>query len=50
MVQTYNLLYKGRKIYKNLTMEDCSEILEEFSEHFYLNENIDPTEIELEEN
>jgi hypothetical protein len=45
----YNLLYKGRKIYTNLTMEDCSEILQDFSERFYSGEDIDPNEIEMEE-
>jgi len=45
----YNLLYEGRKIYQNLTAEDCSEILLDFSEHFYSGEDIDPNEIEMEE-
>ena len=49
MEKHYNLFYKGRKIYKNLTMEDCSEILQDFSERFYSGEDIDPTEIEMEE-
>lgn len=47
--QLYNLLYKGRKIYTNLTAEDCGEILQDFSESYYSGENIDPTLIELEE-
>ncbi len=45
----YNLLYKGRKIYTNLTMEDCSEIIQDFSERFYSGEDIDPNELEMEE-
>ena len=49
MEKTYNLLYKGRKIYTNLTMEDCSEILQDFSERFYSGEDIDPNELEMEE-
>jgi len=49
MKKLYNLLYKGRKIYSNLTMEDCSEILEDFSERFYSGEDINPNEIEMEE-
>jgi hypothetical protein len=49
MDKTYNLLYKGRKIYTDLTMEDCSEILQNFSERFYSGEDIDPNEIEMEE-
>ena len=48
-MRLYNLLYKGRKIYSNLTMEDCSEILENFSERFYSGEDIEPNELEMEE-
>ena len=46
---SYNLLYKGRKIYTNLTAEDCSEILQDFSERYFSGEDIDPNEIEMEE-
>jgi len=49
MQKTYNLLYKGRKIYTNLTMEDCSEILQDFSERYFSGEEIDPNLIEMEE-
>ena len=49
METTYNLLYKGRKIYSNLTIEDCSEILQDFSERYFSGEDIDPNLIELEE-
>jgi hypothetical protein len=49
MEKTYNLLYKGRKIYSNLTIEDCSEILQDFSERFFSGEDIDPNLIEMEE-
>jgi hypothetical protein len=49
MNKTYNLLYKGRKIYTGLTIEDCSEILQNFSERFYSGEDIDPNELEMEE-
>ena len=49
MSTLYNLLYKGRKIYTNLTIEDCSEILQDFSERFYSGEDIDPNELEMEE-
>ena len=45
----YNILYKGRKIYKNLSAEECTEVLQDFSERFYSGEDIDPTEIEMEE-
>jgi hypothetical protein len=49
MKETYNLLYKGRKIYTNLTVEECSEILQDFSERFYSGEELDLNLLELEE-
>lgn len=49
MDKTYNLLYKGRKIYINLTMEDCSEILQDFSERYFSGDDIDPNLLEMEE-
>ena len=49
MEKTYNLLYKGRKIYMNLTMEECSEILQDLSEDYFSGEDIDPNLIEMEE-
>jgi hypothetical protein len=45
----YNILYKGRIIYKDLNAEECSEILQDFSERFFSGEDIDPTLIEMEE-
>ena len=45
----YNILYKGRKIYKNLSAEECTEILQDFSERFFSGEDIDPNELEMEE-
>jgi hypothetical protein len=49
MEKHYNLLYKGRKIYMNLTMEECSEILQDLSEDYFSGEDIDPNLIEMEE-
>ena len=49
MEKSYNLLYKGRKIHMNLSAEDCTEILQDFSERYYAGEEIEPNEIELEE-
>ena len=43
-----NILYKGRKIYTNLTEEESTEILLELAEKSYSGE-IDANEIELEE-
>lgn len=48
-MKRFNVLYKGRKIYSNLTTEDCSEILQDFSERFYSGEDVSPNEIEMEE-
>ena len=49
MNKLYNLLYKGRKIYQNLTPEDCSEVLQDLSERYVSGDDIDPNLIELEE-
>ncbi len=49
MEKLYDIKYNGRKIYKNLTAEECSEILQDFSERFYSGEDIEPELIELEE-
>jgi len=45
----YNVLYKGRKIYTNLSAEECTEVLQELSESFYSDEEFDLNLIELEE-
>jgi hypothetical protein len=45
----FNVLYKGRKIYKDLTHEECTEVLQELSERFFSGDDIDPKLIELEE-
>jgi hypothetical protein len=45
----YNVLYKGHKIYTNLSAEECTEVLQDFSERFYSGELIEPEFIELEE-
>ena len=49
MNKLYNLSYKGRTIYKDLSAEDCAEILQDLSERFYSGEDINPTDIEMEE-
>jgi len=45
----YNILYKGRKIYQDLSMEDCTEVFQDLSERFFSGEDIDPNLIEMEE-
>ena len=49
-MRTFNVLYKGRKIYMNLSAEECSEVLQDFSERFYSEEDVNPNDLELEEN
>jgi len=48
-MKKFNVLYKGRKIYQDLTHEECVEILQEFSERFFSEEDSDVNLIELEE-
>jgi hypothetical protein len=45
----YNILYKGQKIYINFSAEECTEVLQDFSERFYKGEDVDPNFIEVEE-
>jgi hypothetical protein len=44
-----NILYKGRKIYQDLTYEECVDILQDLAEQYYEDGEYDPNEIELEE-
>ena len=46
---TFNILYKGRKIYQNLSHEECVEVLDEFSSKYYTDEEFDIEQLELEE-
>ena len=43
----YNILYNNIELYQNMTLEDCTEILQEFSDRFFSGEDIDPNLIEL---
>jgi hypothetical protein len=45
----FNVLYKGRKIYQDLSYEECLEVLDNLSQEYYQNEDYDVNEIELEE-
>jgi (2Fe-2S) ferredoxin len=45
----YDILYNGRKIYKNLSPEDCTEVISELYQKHFSGENIDPNLIEMEE-
>ena len=48
-MKKYNVLYKGRKLYTNLSAEECTEVLQELSEKFYSDEEFDLSLIEMEE-
>lgn len=48
-MKKYNILYDGRKIYQDLTLEECTEVLQDLSESFYSDNDIDSNLIELEE-
>ena len=45
----FNILYKGRKIYLNLSYEECTEVLDELSSKYYTDEEFDIEQLELEE-
>jgi (2Fe-2S) ferredoxin len=44
----YNLCYNGRALYQNLTLEDASEVIQDFADKFYAGEDIDPSLLYLE--
>jgi hypothetical protein len=44
----FNILYDGRKIYQNLSYEECSDILQELAEKYYEDDTYNPELIELE--
>lgn len=48
-MKKFNVLYQGRKIYTDLTYEECAEVLQELSESYYSDETFDVNLIELEE-
>ena len=48
-MKRFNVLYKGRKIYTDLSAEECTEVLQDFSEKFYEGEKIDLNEFVVEE-
>jgi len=45
----FNILYHGRKMYMNLSYEDCAEVLEELSQKYYEDGEFNVNELELEE-
>lgn len=48
-MKQFNILYKGRKLYSNLSHEECTEVLDEFAQKFYTDNQFDAHLLELEE-
>jgi hypothetical protein len=46
---TFDILYRGRKLYQNLTHEECAEILDDLAQRYYQDEEFDANELELKE-
>ena len=51
MDKRYNIRYKNEILHENLTIEECSEILQDFADCFYngKEDEINPSFIEMEE-
>ena len=47
-MERYNILCKGRVIYKNLTQDEYFDIMEDLSREFYETGKPDPSELETE--
>lgn len=45
----YNILYKGRKIHANVSPEESTDILMDYAEKYYTDDQFDIHELELEE-
>jgi hypothetical protein len=45
----FNVFYKGEKIHSNISHEELSEILDDFSEIYYDTGEYNPDDIKLEE-
>jgi len=46
---TLNIVYRGRVLYRNLTHEECAEILDDLSQRYYEDEEFNVNELELRE-
>jgi (2Fe-2S) ferredoxin len=44
-----DIVYRGRVLYRNLTHEECAEILDDLSQRYYEDEEFDVNELELRE-
>lgn len=45
---TYKIIYDDEVIHENLNLEECIDILQDFSERYFLGENINPTKLLME--
>ena len=49
MDKKYNILYNGRVIYRNLSPEECTELLQDYAEKYYNLADVNPNDLVLEE-
>jgi len=45
----FDIVYRGRVLYRNLTHEECAEILDDLSQRYYEDEEFYVNELELRE-
>ena len=45
-----DIVYRGRVLYRNLTHDECAEVLQDLSQRYYEDEEFDVNELELREN
>jgi len=48
-MKTFNVLYKNRVLYRNLSHEECAEVLEELSQRYYEDDEFNLNDLEMEE-
>jgi hypothetical protein len=48
-MKKFNVLYQGRKIYSDLSYEECTEVLDEIAQRYYSDSEFDIHLLELEE-
>lgn len=48
--ELYNVLYQEKIIAKNISIEECCEIIEDFSEKYFSEKDINPNHIKVEKN
>jgi hypothetical protein len=48
-MKRFNVLYKGQRVFENLTYDQTADALHELALKFYENEKINPNDIQMEE-